>query len=434
MLEIKRLRSHSYDFSNELSELTHWEQSYDDNLEKTVQQIIDTVRTQGDQAILDYTARFDQNPLESATSLEIEFSDCRTAYKSLDEETRQALDLSAERIETYHRHQLQESWTIEDRYATALGQKVTPIEKVGIYVPGGKASYPSSVLMNALPAKVAGVKEIIMVCPTPGGEVNPLVLAAAYVAGVSRIFCIGGAQAIAALTYGTETIPKVDKIVGPGNKFVACAKRRVFGRVGLDMVAGPSEILIWADESANPEWVALDMFAQCEHDEDAQAILITTSEAVIENVYAKIIELLPEMARKDIIEASLASRGAFILVQDDDDAIELINELAPEHLELATDRAESQLTKIKHAGAIFLGHYTAEAFGDYCAGPNHVLPTSKTARFSSPLGVYDFQKRSSVIRCSEQGAQVLASIAGVMADHEGLAAHALSARVRGKSE
>jgi histidinol dehydrogenase len=429
-LKIKYLSSSNESFSAQLSELLAWESTNDDQLDLAVRDIISSVRSDGDKALVELSNRFDKTDFTDADSFEISISVCEEALNNLDDELRNALEQAADRIRNYHRHQLAESWTITDEYGTSLGQQVTPLERVGIYVPGGKASYPSSVLMNALPAQVAGVDEIIMVSPTPNGELNPLVMAAAALAGVSRFFAIGGAQAVAALCYGTPSIPKVDKIVGPGNRFVAAAKRHVFGRVGLDMIAGPSEILVIADETVSPTWLAADLFAQAEHDELAQSILISPSADVLEAVQAALDELIEDMPRKEIIRASIEGRGALIQVASLDEAVELANQIAAEHLELAFANADQWVSKIRHAGAIFVGGYTPEAFGDYCAGPNHVLPTSGTARFSSPLGVYDFQKRSSVINVSPAGAKVLADCAGLLADHESLSAHALSARLR----
>ncbi|WP_121877190.1 histidinol dehydrogenase [Umboniibacter marinipuniceus] len=429
-MKIKQLDSAQDNFQAQLADLLAWEATNDDQLDLAVRNIISSVRRDGDEALIALSNQFDNTDFTDASSFEIPMAVCHDALANLDDQVRAALELAAERIRTYHGHQLAESWTITDDYGSSLGQQVTPLERVGIYVPGGKASYPSSVLMNALPAQVAGVDEIIMVSPTPSGELNPLVMAAAALAGVSRFFAIGGAQAVAALCYGTATVPKVDKIVGPGNRFVAAAKRQVFGRVGLDMIAGPSEILIIADETVSPQWLAADLFAQAEHDELAQSILISPNPEVLSAVQQALNELIDTMPRQAIIRASIEGRGALIQVASLNEAVELANQIAAEHLELAFKNADQWVSKIRHAGAIFVGGYTPEAFGDYCAGPNHVLPTSGTARFSSPLGVYDFQKRSSVINVSADGAKILADCAGLLADHESLSAHALSARLR----
>lgn len=418
------------DFIERMDKLLAWESVSDSRVGQAVDEIIAAVVSRGDQALLEFTERFDGLALSDAAALEIPAADLEAALASLPESEVDALRAAAERIEAYHRHQLQSSWRYTEADGTVLGQQITAMQRVGIYVPGGKATYPSSVLMNAVPARVAGVDEIIMVVPTPRGEVNPMVLAAAKIAGVSRVFRIGGAQAVAALAYGTATVPKVDKIVGPGNIYVATAKRAVFGQVGLDMIAGPSEILIVCDGQTDPDWIAMDLFSQAEHDEDAQSILITTDAAFVTQVEASIDRLLPTMERATIIETSLKNRGAIVLVDDMQQAIALTNRIAPEHLELSVADAESYLPLIRHAGAIFVGRYTPEALGDYCAGPNHVLPTSGTARFSSPLGVYDFQKRSSVIHCSAQGASELAKVASVLARGESLTAHARSAEMR----
>ena len=391
------------------------------------------MRQRGDQALIEFTNRFDARDVDDVRELEIPPDVVFGALAGLPAAERDALELAAERIRRYHQHQKQASWHYREEDGTLLGQQITALDRVGIYVPGGKASYPSSVLMNALPARVAGVDEIIMVVPAPGGELNPLVLAAAAIAGVDRLFTLGGAQAIGALAYGTETVPRVDKIVGPGNIFVATAKRAVFGAVGLDMVAGPSEILVVCDGQTNPDWIAMDLFSQAEHDEEAQAILISPDMDFLEQVKTSIDKLLPTMERASIIRASLERRGALIAVADMTDALALINRIAPEHLELSVASPEDWLPGIRHAGAIFMGRYTAEAVGDYCAGPNHVLPTSMTARFSSPLGVYDFQKRSSLIMCSAEGASTLGKTASVLARGESLTAHARSAEYRIKS-
>lgn len=420
-------------FDDRLTELLAWENVSDQNVEQIVGDILAAVRQRGDQALIEFTNRFDARDVGDVRELEIPASVVSGALAALPAAERDALELAAERIRRYHQHQKQASWHYREEDGTLLGQQITALDRVGIYVPGGKASYPSSVLMNALPARVAGVNEIIMVVPAPGGELNPLVLAAAAIAGVDRLFTLGGAQAIGALAYGTETVPRVDKIVGPGNIFVATAKRAVFGAVGLDMVAGPSEILVVCDGQTNPDWIAMDLFSQAEHDEEAQAILISPDMGFLEQVKTSIDKLLPTMERASIIRASLERRGALIAVADMTDALALINRIAPEHLELSVANPEDWLPGIRHAGAIFMGRYTAEAVGDYCAGPNHVLPTSMTARFSSPLGVYDFQKRSSLIMCSAEGASTLGKTASVLARGESLTAHARSAEYRIKS-
>ena len=429
-MKIRRLSSLDTDFDVKLDQLLAFESTQDEKLETTVAAILKDVRTRGDAALLEYTQRFDRLPVNSAASLEISKSELRAAFEGLPAEQRAALEHAAQRVTAYHQKQLQTSWSYTEEDGTMLGQQISPIERVGLYVPGGKAAYPSSVLMNALPAKVAGVSELIMVVPTPDGVRNPLVMAAAYLVGVDRVFTIGGAQAIAALAYGTATIPRVDKIVGPGNAYVASAKRRVFGVVGIDMVAGPSEILVICDGKTNPDWIAMDLFSQAEHDELAQAILLTPDVAYADAVHASAERLLEQMPRRDIIRTALENRGALITVRDMEEACAISNRIAPEHLELSVDDAQQWLPKIKHAGAIFMGRYTSEALGDYCAGPNHVLPTSGTARFSSPLGVYDFQKRSSLIQVSRQGAATLGEIAATLAYGEGLQAHAQSALLR----
>mgnify|MGYP003148315726 FL=1 len=420
-------------FDDRLTELLAWENVSDQKVEQIVGDILAAVRQRGDQALIEFTNRFDARDVGDVRELEIPPDVVFGALAGLPAAERDALELAAERIRRYHQHQKQASWHYREEDGTLLGQQITALDRVGIYVPGGKASYPSSVLMNALPARVAGVNEIIMVVPAPGGELNPLVLAAAAIAGVDRLFTLGGAQAIGALAYGTETVPRVDKIVGPGNIFVATAKRAVFGAVGLDMVAGPSEILVVCDGQTNPDWIAMDLFSQAEHDEEAQAILISPDMDFLEQVKTSIGKLLPTMERASIIRASLERRGALIAVADMTDALALINRIAPEHLELSVASPEDWLPGIRHAGAIFMGRYTAEAVGDYCAGPNHVLPTSMTARFSSPLGVYDFQKRSSLIMCSAEGASTLGKTASVLARGESLTAHARSAEYRIKS-
>ncbi|MBQ0759417.1 histidinol dehydrogenase [uncultured Zhongshania sp.] len=427
---IRRMSSADLDFDAALTALLDWESVSNPSVVATVADVLAKVRGEGDAAILEFTRRFDSWEPKVAADLEIPQSRIHAALANINADVRAALETAAERIKTYHQHQRQESWSYREADGTLLGQQITALDRVGLYVPGGKATYPSSVLMNAIPAKVAGVGELIMVSPTPKGFVNDMVLAAAAIAGVDRVFTIGGAQAIAALAYGSETIPKVDKIVGPGNIYVATAKRQVFGSVGLDMIAGPSEILIICDGKTDPNWIAMDLFSQAEHDEDAQSILLSPDADFLNQVEASISRLLPESERADIIRSSLVSRGALVLVNDMDDAIAISNRIAPEHLELSVDDAEQWLPKIRHAGAIFMGRYTPEALGDYCAGPNHVLPTSGTARFSSPLGVYDFQKRSSLIACSAAGASELAKVASVLARGESLQAHARSAEYR----
>jgi len=430
MIKIKRLDSQSNNFGSQLKDLLAWEAESDQVIFDTVNGIIRSIKSKGDQALLEYTDKFDGLVVKAASDLELSRDRLKKAYQSLSDIERHALDSAAERIRSYAEHQKIESWQYVEADGTVLGQQVSPLDRVGLYVPGGKATYPSSVLMNAVPAKVAGVEELIMVVPTPKGVINELVLAAAYIAGVDRVFTIGGAQAIAALTYGTETVPAVDKIVGPGNIYVATAKRLVFGTVGIDMIAGPSEILVVCDGKTDPDWIAMDLFSQAEHDENAQAILLSPDADFLDQVQASIERQIKEMPRQDIIRASLTARGALIHVFDMDDAIKITNYIAPEHLELSVDDAPAMAKSIRHAGAIFMGRYTAEALGDYCAGPNHVLPTSRTARFSSPLGVYDFQKRSSLIGCSLAGASELGKLASVLARGEGLVAHACSAEYR----
>jgi len=429
-MTIERLDTREPDFDARLERLTRWEESEDQAVTDAVAAIIADVARRGDPALLDYTARFDGLQAAAVAELEIPQQRLAAALESIDPSQREALEYAADRVRSYHAHQLQESWQFRDAAGNLLGQKITPLERAGIYVPGGKASYPSSVLMNALPARVAGVAEIIMVVPAPGGALNDLVLAAARIAEVDRVFTLGGAQAVAALAFGTATVPAVDKIVGPGNIYVAAAKRQVFGRVGIDMVAGPSEILVVGDGSTDPEWVAMDLFSQAEHDENAQSILLCPDGAYLDAVQAAIERLLPQMSRAEIIRHSLARRGALIRTVDLEDAIAVSNRLAPEHLELSVEDPESLLPLVRHAGAIFLGPYTSEALGDYCAGPNHVLPTARSARFSSPLGVYDFQKRSSIIMCSEEGVRALGRVASVLARGESLTAHARSAELR----
>ena len=430
---MRRLSTQDQNFQQQFAELLAFETVNDPELLKTVDQIIADVRAKGDVHVLALTQQFDRHPATTFSQLELTQAQLQNAFDGLSDEVRQALELAANRIREFHQAQKQGGWTYVDALGNTLGQKVTPLDRVGIYVPGGLASYPSSVLMNAIPAHVAGVPEIIMVVPAPNGELNPLVLAAAYLAGVSRVFTIGGAQAVAALAYGTETIPQVDKITGPGNRFVAAAKRAVFGQVGIDMIAGPSEILVYAEGENNAEWLAMDLLSQAEHDTVAQAILITPDQDLLEAVAEKIESLLADLPKAEIAKTSIANRGALVLVKDRDEAIQLINQVAPEHLELCLDEAEAMSEQIRHAGAIFIGRYTPEAIGDYCAGPNHVLPTSGTARFSSPLGVYDFQKRSSLIMCSEQGVKTLAKTADILAQQENLDAHARSARYRYQS-
>ena len=431
--QIRRLDSRTPDFLATLDALLAFESGTDTQIENAVTDILAAVRTVGDPAVIDYTRRFDRLDVNHMSALELPRHVLEDALATLPEAQRTALEVAAGRVEAYHRRQIAESWDYTEADGTRLGQIVTALDRVGLYVPGGRASYPSSVLMNAIPAKVAGVGELIMVVPTPDGERNPLVLAAAAITGVDRVFTIGGAQAVAALAYGTQTIPQVDKIVGPGNAYVASAKRRVFGTVGIDMVAGPSEVLVISDGSGNPDWVAMDLFAQAEHDDLAQSILLCTDAAFIDAVATSIAKLLPEMPRRQTIATSLANRGALIHVRDLDEACAIANRIAPEHLELSMENAEDWIGKIRHAGAIFVGHWSVEALGDYCAGPNHVLPTMRSARFSSPLGVYDFQKRTSLIQVSEAGAQTLGPIAATLADGEGLQAHAASARYRVKA-
>ncbi|MBK9161922.1 MAG: histidinol dehydrogenase [Nitrosomonadales bacterium] len=431
-MKIRRLSTSNEGFDAELGKLLAFEETADEVLEATVADILKDVQLRGDAAVLEYTARFDRLPLADAEAMELPRAELKVAFEGLPADQRSALEQAAQRVTDYHRKQIQASWSYTDADGTLLGQQVTPLDRVGLYVPGGKAAYPSSVLMNALPAKVAGVAELIMVVPTPDGVKNQLVLAAAHLSGVDRVFTIGGAQAVAALAYGTASIPKVDKIVGPGNAYVASAKRRVFGVCGIDMVAGPSEILVICDGQTDPDWVAMDLFSQAEHDELAQAILLSPDAEFNEAVAASADRLLEQMPRKDIIRTALENRGALIHVADMDEACRISNRIAPEHLELSVANPQALLPKLRHAGAIFMGRYTSESLGDYCAGPNHVLPTSGTARFSSPLGVYDFQKRSSLIQVSAQGAQSLGAIASVLAFGEGLQAHAQSALFRRK--
>ena len=431
---MRLLDSQQASFEQELTELLAFETVNDSALLATVDDIIAQVRQGGDEVVLKLTQQFDNHPAKTFAELEISQEKLKQAFDGLNPTIKQALELAAQRVTSFHERQRQESWTYQDALGNTLGQQVTPLDKVGIYVPGGLASYPSSVLMNALPAKVAGVGQIIMVVPAPHGELNPLVLAAAYLAGVDKVFTIGGAQAVAALAYGTNTIPQVDKITGPGNKYVAAAKRAVFGQVGIDMIAGPSEVLVYAEGVANDkaDWLAMDLLSQAEHDTVAQAIFVTPSEPLLKKVAQEIEKALADLPKAEIAKAAIANRGALILVKDRAEGIEVINRIAPEHLELSVDDPEAMVKDVRHAGAIFMGRYTPEAIGDYCAGPNHVLPTSGTARFSSPLGVYDFQKKSSIIYCSEQGSQTLAKTADILAVEENLDAHARSARYRVK--
>lgn len=427
---MRRLSTQDQNFKQAFADLLAFETVSDPELLKTVDQIIADVRQHGDAHVLKLTQQFDRHPAHQFSELELTQAQLKTAFENLEPQVRDALEMAADRIRAFHQAQKQDGWSYIDELGNTLGQKVTPLDRVGIYVPGGLASYPSSVLMNAIPAHVAGVSEIIMVVPAPDGELNPLVLAAAFLAGVSQVFTIGGAQAVAALAYGTETVPRVDKITGPGNRFVAAAKRAVFGQVGIDMIAGPSEILVYAEGLNNADWLAMDVLSQAEHDTVAQAIFITPDEQLLQAVEEAIEKHLSQLPKAEIAHTSIANRGALVLVNSRKEAIELINQVAPEHLELCLDEAKEMATLIRHAGAIFMGRYTPEAIGDYCAGPNHVLPTSGTARFSSPLGVYDFQKRTSLIMCSEQGVQPLARTADILAQQENLDAHARSARYR----
>jgi len=433
-ITLTRLDATSADFNSQLDRLLAWNESEDQSVHQRVLEIITEVRIQGDQALVDYTNRFDQRSVTGAAELELSQAQLKAAFEAVPEAQAKALQTAAERIRAYAEHQKMASWSYTEADGTVLGQKITALDRVGLYVPGGKATYPSSVLMNAIPAKVAGVPELIMVVPAPKGELNQLVLAAATIAGVDRVFTIGGAQAVAALAYGTETVPPVAKIVGPGNIYVATAKKLVFGQVGIDMIAGPSEILIICDGKTDPDWIAMDLFSQAEHDENAQAILISDDKAFLDAVEHSINKLLPEMERAEIIQASLTGRGALIQVGNLLQAAEAANRIAPEHLELSVADPEGLCEHIRHAGAIFLGRHTAEALGDYCAGPNHVLPTSGTARFSSPLGVYDFQKRSSLINCSPAASSELGKTASILARGEGLTAHARSAEYRIKED
>jgi len=429
-LKIKKLDATTPDFSTQLQALLTYDETDDLEVRQRVLAIIADIRKTGDSALIAYTNRFDNRSVTAPGELQLGQDALKAAWDSLPPEQAEALKTAAERIRAYAQHQTMASWQYTEADGTVLGQQITPLDSVGLYVPGGKAAYPSSVLMNAIPAKVAGVADLVMVSPAPNGETNPIVLAAAYLAGVDRVFTVGGAQAVAALAYGTESVPKVAKIVGPGNIYVATAKKLVFGQVGIDMIAGPSEILVICDGQTNPDWIAMDLFSQAEHDEHAQAILLSPDADFLAAVEASINKLLPEMARREIIAASLQNRGAFIKVDSLEQAAKVANLIAPEHLELSVAEPEALCRNIRHAGAIFLGRYTAEALGDYCAGPNHVLPTAGTARFSSPLGVYDFQKRSSLINCSAAGADSLGKIASVLARGESLTAHARSAEYR----
>ena len=429
-MNIKRLNSSDAGFWQDLDALLAWESVSDKAVNDTVTGIIADIRSRGDAALVEYTHRFDRMSVSDMGELEIPAGRLQQALDGLPVNQREALQKAADRVRVYHDHQRQDSWRYTEADGTVLGQQITALDRVGLYVPGGKAAYPSSVLMSAIPAKVAGVTELIMVVPTPDGEINELVFAAAAICGVDRVFTVGGAQAIAALAYGTETVPQVDKIVGPGNIYVATAKRYVFGAVGIDMIAGPSEILVVCDGQTDPDWIAMDLFSQAEHDEDAQSILLCPDADYLDRVQASIDKLLPDMQRAEMIRASLVGRGALIQVKDLDEAVTITNHIAPEHLELSVAEPEAMAKNIKHAGAIFMGRYTSEALGDYCAGPNHVLPTSRTARYSSPLGVYDFQKRSSLIMCSTEGASELGKVASILARGEGLEAHARSAEYR----
>ncbi len=429
-MNIRRLSTQNKSFDADLKALLAFETAQDGSVDVVVADILKDVKARGDAAVLEYTNRFDKTNASSLAELEVSKTELQAALNGLPVNQRVALQAAADRVRTYHEKQLMPSWSYTEPDGTLLGQQVTALDRVGLYVPGGKAAYPSSVLMNAIPAKVAGVGELIMVVPTPNGERNQLVLAAAVISGVDRVFCIGGAQAVGALAYGTQTIPQVDKVTGPGNAYVAAAKRRVFGVVGIDMVAGPSEILVICDGKTYPDWIAMDLFSQAEHDELAQAILLSPDAAFLDKVTASMAKLVETMPRKDIISTSISDRGALILTKSLDEAIEISNYIAPEHLELSVENPLEMSKKIKHAGAIFMGRDTCEALGDYCAGPNHVLPTSRTARFSSPLGVYDFQKRSSLIMVSAEGAQKLGKIASTLANGEGLQAHAKSAEYR----
>ena len=431
MLTIRRFNSKQESFQKQFSDFLAANTEHESDVSQIVQDIIAQVRAKGDSALLGFTHKFDRLDLANAKQLEISHEELEDALKSIDPAQRYALEQAHQRVKEYAQHQKLQSWEYKDEYGSLLGQRVTPLDRVGIYVPGGTAAYPSSVLMNAVPAKVAGVPEIVMVAPTPDGKLNSTVLAAAAVAGVDRVFRIGGAQAVAALAYGTETVPAVDKIVGPGNIYVATAKRMVFGKVGIDMIAGPSEVLVICDDSANPEWIAMDLFSQAEHDVLARTTLISTSEDMLNKVEAAMNQLLPSLERADIIQQAIDTFGSFVKVDNLEHAARISNQVAPEHLELSVQDPDKLLESIQHAGAVFMGHHTPEVFGDYCAGPNHVLPTSATARFSSPLGVYDFQKRMTILNCSDKGASKLSSIASTLAHSEGLTAHAKSAEFRG---
>ena len=429
-MKTNRLNANDADFVPRLMALTAWSEERDEEVGERVRGILRDVAGRGDAAVVEYTNRFDRRDATSMADLTVERAQLEAAFERLPAEQRQALEAAAERVSDYHARQKQDSWHYRDAHGTLLGQQVTPLDRAGIYVPGGKAAYPSSVLMNALPARVAGVAEIVMVSPAPDGELNDMVLAAAAVAGVERFFTLGGAQAVGALAFGTETVPAVDKIVGPGNIYVAEAKRQVFGKVGIDMIAGPSEILVVCDGKTDPDWIAMDLFSQAEHDEEAQSILVSPDADFLARVEEAMERLVPTLERETVIRTSMANRGALIQVDDLDQAMEVVNRVCPEHLELSLDDAEVWAKKVRHAGAIFLGRHTPEALGDYCAGPNHVLPTSATSRFSSPLGVYDFQKRSSLIGCSPEGASELGKIASVLSRAESLTAHARSAEMR----
>jgi histidinol dehydrogenase len=431
MLTIRRFNSQQESFEKQFSDFLEANTEHESDVSQTVQDIIAQIRTKGDSALLDFTHKYDRLDLTDAKQLEISHEELEDALKSIDPVQRDALEKAHQRVKEYAQHQRLESWEYKDEHGSLLGQRVTPLDRVGIYVPGGTAAYPSSVLMNAVPAKVAGVPEIVMVVPTPEGKLNLTVLAAAAVAGVDRVFRIGGAQAVAALAYGTETVPAVDKIVGPGNIYVATAKRMVFGKVGIDMIAGPSEVLVICDDSANPEWIAMDLFSQAEHDVLARTTLISASEDMLDKVEAAMNQLLPSLERADIIKQAINTFGCYVKVDNLEQAAQISNQVAPEHLELSIQDPDKLLESIRHAGAVFMGHHTPEVFGDYCAGPNHVLPTSATARFSSPLGVYDFQKRMTILNCSNKGASELSGIASTLAHSEGLTAHACSAEFRG---
>ncbi len=431
MLSIQYFDTRQDQFEQQFAQFLNANLEHEADVTELVREIINQVRVDGDVALLKFTQQFDRLTCKNASDLEIPQSDLQHALASISDDQRNSLQQAHQRVKQYAEHQGLQSWDYTDEHGSRLGQRITPLDRVGVYVPGGTAAYPSSVLMNAVPAKVAGVAEIIMVAPTPDGNINPMVLAAAAVAGVDRVFRIGGAQAVAALAYGTESVPAVDKIVGPGNIYVATAKRMVFGKVGIDMIAGPSEVLVICDESANPDWIAMDLFSQAEHDILARTTLLSTSQNMLKEVEAAMNQLLPTLERSDIIEQAVNTFGCFVKVDSLQQAASISNQVAPEHLELSVNNPDELLTHIQHAGAVFMGHHTPEVFGDYCAGPNHVLPTSATARFSSPLGVYDFQKRMTILNCSDQGAQHLSSIASTLAHSEGLTAHARSAEFRG---